>query len=713
MKIVSNLKRPALRILPLAIVMTFISNAAYADAGDLKWLHKPSTAATFTQFQDIVVDAQGDLYTGMSKLPRTDSAAPNAYGLLSFKGASNKFEQKWEHIYQLDSTGSHGKSFNNLLLKDDVIVAKKEDHTELLFIDRISGKIIQSTTLPADDIENVGVKRMRANAGALGMDERLYFNGCQAVTDTLAFHKLYSVGFDGHIKWQQQLDEVACTFEKGGIRLGYVPLSPIVGADGAVHISTQVTDSPLTEFGEGTVFKGHVHTFHPDRDQITAAGKELPVRLLQPVMGDHDIVYSLGYRQSNPDNPHLPPTADYKPGEYTLYAIYPDQSFKSLLSFKRAKAYIGYEGVAEPIIAGSRIYFPFDVKKKGEYYGAIAGLKLNAQGVGQGPIWIYQFKDNPDMSNATVAATPVVSQGKPEEGIPGTVYVASQDGLYALNAATGEPIWKKLGADYSGIKQLTLGLDGTLYAVYSRAIMAIEGDGTPLAKGPWPKTRGNLANTGQVLKSINEPIISRPWIKAGQINATSDLPIGSMVNVTATAPNAKPTSIDIILPSGSNTHYRWPKYVADQLNNTTQFRAGVQQKDGSFAPQYSQYLNVIWSQAKDAKVTVTVNPATDGAPTWKNASAITSTGDLKIGSNVRITLTDPEGHQTQKSFAVTKGANGHYEWPKHLADFINSEFVTLRAGEMIGKDKFTTLKSQYRNTLWVQPGYNAELTFNN
>ncbi|MGZ9713808.1 hypothetical protein ACXX82_23720 [Glaciimonas sp. GNP009] len=715
MKLTSTLKRPALRILPLAIMMTFMSNAAYADAGDLKWSHKVSTDTTRISFYDLVVDADGDLYTGISKSPQPGTSAAAENGLISFKGASSEFTQKWSHIYDIQKPGQskYKQSFDNLLLKDDVIVAKKADHSELLFIDRESGKVIERTELPQDTIENVGVKSMRPNAGALGEDGRLYFNGCQAITKELAFHKLYSVGFDGHVKWQQQLDEVACTFAYDFHELGYVPFSPVVGVDGAVHISTQVTDSPLTNFGEGIVFKGHLHTVHPDRGQSVEVGKEFPVRLLQPVMGEHNIMYTLGYKQVNPENPGLPPSPHQIGVDYQLYAVYPDQSVETLHSFKQERIYNGIVGATEPVIAGSWIYFPSGLQEKKEYYGAISGLKLNAHGGGGDKIWTYLFRDNDGVGNAYVNATPVVSQGKPEEGIPGTIYVPTDQGLYALNANTGELIWCKLHGDYSGIKQLTLGLDGTLYAVgyYSQAILAIEGDGTSLAKGPWPKARGDAANTGRVSKNIGEPAASLSWIKAGQINATGDLPVGSTVTVTATKPNVKPTSIDITLPSGSNTHYRWPKYVADQLNNTTLFRAGVEQKDGSFAPQYSQYLNMIWSQSKDAKITVTIKPATGDAPTWKTVSAIISTGDLAVGSHILISLTDPEGHHSQKSFAVTAGANGHYEWPKHLADFINGTFDAVRAGEMIGKDAFTTLKSQYRNTLWVQPGYHAELTF--
>ncbi|MDY7548509.1 PQQ-binding-like beta-propeller repeat protein [Glaciimonas sp. CA11.2] len=655
------------------------AETAGSDVAQLKWKYQPPG----DKFFDLALDAGGDVYAGRTN----HSAKARHIGMLGFSDVEDQFKLKWSLDYLTEYPTGHNlevpyyhnryRSFTGLIVKDNTVVARLFDSSLLIFVDTRTGNVLRTT--PLEPLSKMSTQHV--DTAALGEDGTLYFNRCNAVSSSVSEHEFLGVGFnDGLIKWQKQLKGVGCT--KPQFNEYFEVFSPVIDAAGVAHISTQ----------EQGHFNGANFTVAENGD--ASKGVRLPMRSLQSAVGDNGVIYTLGYKQANYNSTQT----EY--GLYSLNAEYPDQPAHLLYSFKSDRRYMGGL-LTEPVIAGSSIYFA-DSAVNGTRY-ALSALTLDDNS--HVPRWTFPFGESTTYHyKERVTATPAVSAG-------GLLYVGTTEALYAIDAATGEQKWKS--SENRNASQLTIGKDGTLYAIAcdDTCIVAIKGDGTSLAKGPWPKARGDAANTGRVSKSIGEPAASLSWIKAGQINATGDLPVGSTVTVTATKPNVKPTSIDITLPSGSNTHYRWPKYVADQLNNTTLFRAGVEQKDGSFAPQYSQYLNMIWSQSKDAKITVTIKPATGDAPTWKTVSAIISTGDLAVGSHILISLTDPEGHHSQKSFAVTAGANGHYEWPKHLADFINGTFDAVRAGEMIGKDAFTTLKSQYRNTLWVQPGYHAELTF--
>ena len=658
---------------------TTYATSSESEVAQLKWKYQPPGE----KFFDLALDAAGDVYAGRTY----HTAQVRRIGMVGFSDVEDQFKLKWNLDYLTEyptdniSGGLHyGKkyrSFTGLIVKDNTISARLFDSSLLIFVDTRTGNVLRTTPLePLTDISQTLV-----DTAALSEDGILYFNRCNPVSSAVSDHEFLGVGFnDGLIKWQKQLKGVHCT--KPQYSGDFEVFSPVIDTADVAHISTQ---------GQWQ-FDSANYAVAENGD--TSKGVTLPMRSLQSAVGDNGVIYTLGYKQANQSST----LTEY--GLYALNADYPDQPADLLYSFKSDRRYMGGL-LTEPVIADSSIYFA-DSAANGTRY-ALSALTLNDNS--HVPRWTFPFGESPSYPyRERVTATPAVSAG-------GLLYVGTTEALYAIDVATGEQKWKS--SENRNASRLTIGKDGTLYAIAcdDTCIVAIKGDGTSLAKGPWPKARGDVANTGRVSKNIEEPAVDLAWMKAGQINATGDLPVGSTVTVAVTAPNVKSTSIDITLPSGSNTHYRWPKYVADQLNNTTLFRAGVQQKDGSFVTQYSQHLNMIWSQSKDATVTLTINPAKWGTSVWKTVSAITSTGDLAVGSHVLISLTDPDGHLTQKLFTVTTGANGHYEWPKYLADFINGAFDVLRAGEMVGKDAFSTLKSQYRNTLWVQPGYHAELTF--
>ncbi len=85
----------------------------------------------------------------------------------------------------------------------------------------------------------------------------------------------------------------------------------------------------------------------------------------------------------------------------------------------------------------------------------------------------------------------------PAVGADGTVYVSCQDSkLYAVEGRTGRKKWEFQTGD-SPASAPTIGADGTVYVTQKGAVYAVQGEGG-LAQSSWPKSQGNVQNTGSV-----------------------------------------------------------------------------------------------------------------------------------------------------------------------------------------------------------------------
>ena len=90
-------------------------------------------------------------------------------------------------------------------------------------------------------------------------------------------------------------------------------------------------------------------------------------------------------------------------------------------------------------------------------------------------------------------------RSSPAIGADGTIYVGSADQqFYALDGVTGRKKWEFMIGDQVYASP-TIGLDGTIYIGGGTRFCALESSSVGgLADGPWPKARGNAANTGAV-----------------------------------------------------------------------------------------------------------------------------------------------------------------------------------------------------------------------
>jgi len=94
---------------------------------------------------------------------------------------------------------------------------------------------------------------------------------------------------------------------------------------------------------------------------------------------------------------------------------------------------------------------------------------------------------------------------------------------------------------------------------------------------------------------------------------------------------------------------------------------------------------------------------------WQDSQDnIRSNGDLLIGTNIRLSIFDRDSNIELEAltFSIAEDSAGHYTWPKQLSDAINTNMKLVRAGEMSSAGSISTLKSQYRNRLWLPEGSN-------
>lgn len=475
-------KRPTIGLLPLLVAIATWSGSAWSASGDLKWKFAPSQGRVITLFQGLVLDKKGDLYAGAMRYQQSPTLdlQKREYGLISLMGggalSGSVPHIKWNQSYIQElgeSAGGQPNPFASLIIKDDILVAQQYENTLIVAVNKNSGQLLKKIPLPV-------TAEMRRGPGALGNDGMLFLNRCE--NDANAIRPiLYGVSVaEGKTQWKKQLGHRSSICNQ--LTFGeYQAFAPVLDATGIAHVSTQLN------FWSESIPAG---TFHAvTKDGSITDGAELPMRPLQSSMGEEGRVYTLGYKDR--------PSAKT---DYALYATSPDQLSETLLSFTMNFGYFG-DWSSEPVISGSSLY---SIDSSGDgYRWAMSALDLSAKPVSRR--WTFPLTLGDGGSYAErPTSTPAVSAGN-------TLYLATNQALYAINAETGVPRWKK--TEYKGIKDLTIGLDGTLYAVAcgdASCVIALEGDGTPLAKGPWPKFRGNLANTGQFLDSTAEDPVEPP-----------------------------------------------------------------------------------------------------------------------------------------------------------------------------------------------------------
>jgi chondroitin AC lyase len=195
------------------------------------------------------------------------------------------------------------------------------------------------------------------------------------------------------------------------------------------------------------------------------------------------------------------------------------------------------------------------------------------------------------------------------------------------------------------------------------------------------------------------------WISVGGISSDRSLAPGEQLQIVLLGPDGSVVEWLTFTPlPGELTQYRWPYALASHVNATgRQLRAGIKQADGTFKPEFSSYLNKIWTT--DATRTV-LNTACDLSQ-WADMGAINSTGSLPAGSFITCQLLDTgKGHLYQTvDYPVPDGKGGRFTWPAYLSRFINEKGGLLRSGEKDNASKtFVPISSAYRNHLWVPIG---------
>lgn len=121
-----------------------------------------------------------------------------------------------------------------------------------------------------------------------------------------------------------------------------------------------------------------------------------------------------------------------------------------------------------------------------------------------------------DPAGRPIWSTPLVggASATPALANDGTLYVGHAQFVSALDSSTGQKLWDYLAPDYvrNGI---AIAPDGSVLVVATSgsvsgdALIALKGS-SPLASTPWPKTRGNMANTGVGVSLAPPRIVSQP-----------------------------------------------------------------------------------------------------------------------------------------------------------------------------------------------------------
>ncbi|KAF3997226.1 PQQ-like beta-propeller repeat protein [Glaciimonas immobilis] len=484
MNIPKRSKQNALRLLPLAIGIALCSGTAWAKPGDVTWQHGGMTrevSSDQASYYDLAVDAQGDLYT---------TEEPKGWSnVLAFKGASPRFEQKWTETILVEGPSRH------LLLKGDKLATLSSDENSLTLIDRISGKVSSQTKVNLGDhkIEKVD-KPM-----TLGRDGTLYFNNCKTrINEGMTYSLVTAIGFgDGLVKWEKRPYKHAyCTVPL--TTQGYVfnAPAPAVDAEGTVHTVT----SP--DMSKEAIF------LNIKEDNIVRGPTMKGLLTGHPVPGPDGMLYVIGY----------PDVFGFK--DYGLYAVNPKADAYHESAQRIQGATFGSKNVPtflpEPVIAGNSIYF-MDTAE-GDKWALSAATFNDGKSDATTLRWTFPFLDTETwQTKEYMTTTPAVSED-------GTLYVGTNLALYGIDTVTGKQKWKRTELNNAGAKTLTIGLDGTVYFIgcKSKCIVAIEGDGSALAKGSWPKGRGDLGNTGQAQVVEQPDVIGAAPVAALEISGITD-----------------------------------------------------------------------------------------------------------------------------------------------------------------------------------------------
>ena len=136
----------------------------------------------------------------------------------------------------------------------------------------------------------------------------------------------------------------------------------------------------------------------------------------------------------------------------------------------------------------------------------------------------------------------------PTVGADGIIYASSAPNkLYAVDRETGREKWEFSAGD-SPFSASTIGADGTVYVSQKGAIYAVQGEGG-LAKSSWPKSQGNLQNTGSVLPVEIVPagprLLNLELIKPGAIQINWETIAGARYQLQAADHLAAPAWVNV------------------------------------------------------------------------------------------------------------------------------------------------------------------------
>lgn len=456
-------KNSIARLLPLAIGLIALSSLACAVEPNVIWEHKPDNRP---QFYSLLVDTQGDLYARLLSNPIPPAAPVN--GVLAFRNVNNAFQKIWLKQY-VELEGSKKAAYFNLLLNGDTLVATSQDNGNLLFVERDKGTLLKTVDTGLSD-HRLSERDVAAPQWSFSKpDEMLYFNGCFAdsADPKLLRPTLVGVGFDdSEIKWKKPLAKYRRCGEWGASSY-FRPFPSTIDSHGVLHMTQRGTDT-------SKVPQGYIYSAESNGDALASATFSLAPH--QPVMGYDGTLYFLASTNRAQEGT-----------DYTLYALDTDQQpLRSLHTFQ-INAPVTDPMLPEPIISGSAIYFVDSADKK-----SWAITKLILDPLETSPAWTFTLPEGD-----AITSTPAISAA-------GTLYMGTEKTLYAIDSKTGLEKWST--NKYGVTRQLSIGLNGTLYAIAcgNSCIVAIEGDGTPLSNGPWPKFRGDLGNTGQVSSNTEE-----------------------------------------------------------------------------------------------------------------------------------------------------------------------------------------------------------------
>ncbi|WP_162241240.1 polysaccharide lyase family 8 super-sandwich domain-containing protein [Pseudomonas sp. Leaf127] len=197
------------------------------------------------------------------------------------------------------------------------------------------------------------------------------------------------------------------------------------------------------------------------------------------------------------------------------------------------------------------------------------------------------------------------------------------------------------------------------------------------------------------------------WTSSGRISSERALSAGEKLHIKVIDSQTEAVIETVEFePSATDLGlYRWPHALARHINATAaHLRAGTQSADGSFTPQFSTYLNTLWTRSTTSSVVLSTACNLAG---WADLGEIRSIGSLPTGTSIACRLSSANSEVTYQelTWSMPDSQGGRYAWPVHLSHFINARAGLLRSGEKNQDTKtITPIGSSYRNRLWAPVG---------